>query len=419
MRRVRRLALWSSRPETSLPAQIVASSRTLIISGAGIAGLTTALALAHRGFRALILEQAEKLQETGAGLQLAPNATRILRELGVAERLKNCVVVPQALSVKNGKSGRETVRMPLGEAAEFRYGAPYWLVHRADLQAALLETANVNPDVELRLGERVDDFADHAHGLTVQVVRGANVREERGMALVGADGLWSRLRTRLVDDGKPHFNGRAAWRATLPAEKAPKEFREPVIHLWLGRSAHLVHYPVRGGALINIVAIAPDRNPGQSWSETGTREEVLRHFSIESWAPRAREFLTRPERWLKWSLHDRPAFRVPGRGPVTLVGDAAHPMLPFLAQGAAMAIEDAAILAQRLAESPNALAEAMRRYEGQRHPRIADVYRAVRRTGALYHLGGPAALARDVGMWAMGGEKLRTRYDWLYDWRAA
>lgn len=396
----------------------MASSRTLIVSGAGIGGLTTALALAHRGFRALVLEQAEKLQEAGAGIQLAPNATRILRELGVAERLKDRLVVPQALSVKNGKSGREVVRMPLGEAAEFRYGAPYWLVHRADLQGALVETAQVNPDVELRLGERVDDFADHAHGLTVQVVRGAKVREERAIALIGADGLWSRLRARLGDDSKPRFNGRTAWRTTLPADKAPREFREPVIHLWLARSAHLVHYPVRGGALINIVAIAPDRNPGQGWSEAGGRDEVLRHFPIQSWAPRAREFLTRPERWLKWSLYDRPTLRVAGRGPVTLVGDAAHPMLPFLAQGAAMAIEDAAILAHCLSQSPNAPADAMRRYEGQRYPRIADVRRAVRRAVAVYHLGGPAALARDVGMWAMGGEKLRTRYDWLYDWQA-
>jgi salicylate hydroxylase len=146
---------------------------------------------------------------------------------------------------------------------------------------------------------------------------------------------------------------------------------------------------------------------------------VLRHFPIQSWTPRAREFLTRPERWLKWSLYDRPVFRIAGRGPVTLVGDAAHPMLPYLAQGAAMAIEDASILAQRLSENPDGLADAMRRYEGQRHPRIADVHRAVHRAGTLYHLRGPAALARDVGMWAMGGEKLRTRYDWLYDWRAA
>ena len=266
----------------------MASSRTLIVSGAGIGGLTTALALARHGFRALILEQTEKLQETGAGIQLAPNATRILRELGVAERLKDRVVVPEALSVKSGGSGREIVRMPLGAAAEFRYGAPYWLVHRADLQAALVETAQINPDVDMRLGELVDDFADHAHGLTVQVIRGRQVREERAIALIGADGLWSRLRTRLGNDDQPRFSGRAAWRATLPAEKAPKEFREPIIHLWLGKSAHLVHYPVSGGALINIVAIAPDRTASRNWSEDAARDEVMRHFPIQSWAPRAR-----------------------------------------------------------------------------------------------------------------------------------
>jgi salicylate hydroxylase len=282
----------------------------------------------------------------------------------------------------------------------------------------LIETMQANPDVELRLNERVDDFAEHAHGLTVQITRDATLREERAIALIGADGLWSRLRARLGDESPPRFEGRAAWRAMLPTEKAPEQFRTPVIHLWLGRGAHFVHYPVRGGKLINIVAIAPDNRAGKSWSEAGTRDEVLRRFPQKFWGPAARELLVRPERWLRWSLYDRPASQIPGQGPVTLLGDAAHPLLPFLAQGAAMAIEDAAVLSQCLGDEPIAITQAMRRYESIRYPRVATVHRAVRRTGALYHLRGPIAPARNLVLRALGGERLRMRYDRLYDWSA-
>jgi salicylate hydroxylase len=292
------------------------------------------------------------------------------------------------------------------------------MVHRADLQAALIEAAQAEPNIELRLGARADNFADDAHGLTVQVARGSQMQEERGAALVGADGLWSKLRARLGDGSAPQFSGRAAWRTTLPADKAPREFREPVIHLWLGRNAHLVHYPVRGGTLVNMVAIAPDRMAGKSWSDDGMRDEVLSRFPIESWAPRPREFLARAQHWLNWTLYDRPASWLEGRGPMTLLGDAAHPMLPFLAQGGAMAIEDAAVLARCIQQSPNALSDAMRRYEAQRFPRTARVQRAARRTVKIYHQSGPAALARNLAMTAIGGERLRRRYDWIYDWRS-
>ncbi|MGE3147517.1 MAG: FAD-dependent monooxygenase [Pseudorhodoplanes sp.] len=396
----------------------MAASRTLIVAGAGIGGLTTALTLAHHGFRVLVIEQNDLPQETGAGIQLAPNAMRILRKIGVEDRLRDRAVIPQALSIMNGRGGREIVRLSLGEASAFRYGAPYWLVHRADLQSALLDAARANPDIELRFGERVDDFADHAYGLTVQVTRNSTLREERALALVGADGLWSRLRRRFGDRTTPRFSHRAAWRALMPVEKAPEEFRSSLIRLWLGPQAHIVHYPVRAGALINLVAIAPDERAETTWGAPASRDEVLKRFADSDWCSAAREILVRPERWQRWSLYDRPASRLVGEGPATLVGDAAHPMPPFLAQGAAMAIEDAAILAQCLGEQPDAIEQAMRRYENLRHPRIAAVRRAVHRADRIYHLTGFMAAARNAAMRGLGGERLRMRYDWLYDWPA-
>jgi salicylate hydroxylase len=393
----------------------VAASRTVYIAGAGIGGLTAALALAQSGLRAVIFEQANALQEVGAGIQLSPNATRILNRLGLAERLTGRIVAPEAISVRSARSGAEIIRIRLGADAEFRYGAPFWTLHRGDLQAALIEAAGANPDVVLTLGSKVEDFAVHARGLTLQVRRGGGIVEERGIALVGADGLWSTLRARLGDDAPPRFAGRKAWRATVPAEAVSDAFRAPVIHLWLGHRAHLVHYPVRGGRLINIVAITRDSQAGIGWGEPAAREQLLRFFPNGRWAAAARALLDIPERWLTWALYDRPPLDDWGHGPVTLLGDAAHPMLPFLAQGAGMAIEDAAILAQCFSEAADP-SGAMRRYEGLRRQRTARAQRAARENAFSYHLGFPAAQARDLILRQWGGRRLLQHYDWLYDW---
>jgi salicylate hydroxylase len=395
----------------------MAPPRHVIVAGAGIAGLAAALTVARAGMRVTIFEQATKLEEAGAGLQLPPNASRILIALGLRERLAAVAVAPQAIRVMAGGSAREIVRIPLGNEIERRHGAPYWSIHRGDLQAALADAVRNELDVALELGARLEEFAAHVNGVSVLGRRGTHVLDERGIALIGADGIWSTVAARLRRQNPPTFRHRTAWRALVPSDAVAPEFRQPFVHLWLGHDAHLVHYPVKAGRLINLVGIVHDEWKETGWTAAGERAEILRHFSRWAWSEKVRALISIPEQWLKWALYDR---RDPFRGvkvPVTLIGDAAHPMLPFLAQGAAMAIEDAAVLADMLDLYRDDPSDALRAYEGARWHRTARAQHLSRRQGRIYGLTGPEALARNIAMGAMGGERLRARYDWLYSWR--
>ena len=365
----------------------------------------------------VVLEQAERLEETGAGIQLSPNATRTLLELGLGERLRPHVVTPLALRVLNAKNGREIVRMPLGDSAEQRYGAPYWSIHRGDLQAALSSAVASNLDINLRLGSRVDDFVAHDNGITVSAQGRSGIWQERGDALIAADGLWSVTRARMGFREPPRFAGRTAWRALLPAKQAPPDFRAPLVHLWLGREAHIVHYPVKGGALINIVVIINDEWNAPGWSAPASRDELLPRLSVERVAPQVLGLINQPPAWLKWALFDRRPLLNWSQGAVALIGDAAHPMLPYLAQGAAMAIEDAAISARCLAQMPDDAAAALKSYCAVRRARANKVQQLAARNGQRYHFGGLNGAVRDVAMRLMGGTRLLRHYDWIYDWR--
>jgi salicylate hydroxylase len=399
------------------------TSDSVLIAGAGIGGLTAALALVRQGFHVRLFDQAEKLEEAGAGIQLPPNATRILVGLGLAGRLKAGIVEPAAIRLRSAASGRDIAVLPLDAVSE-SYGGPYWVIHRADLQKALAGAVAEETRIALTLGAPVDDFTIGQDGVRAAVLhrrRGMTATDHGGALLVGADGLWSRVRALLGDAAAPRFVGRGAFRAIVPAALLPAGDCEPIISVWLGPGGHVVHYPVRAGAAVNIVAVCggwqSENWQKETWSTGATRDEVLERFPAAAWAPALRALLAAPERWQKWALYDRAPLRSWGRGPVTLLGDAAHPMLPFLAQGAAMAIEDSAVLTRELSRAPDDRVAALRRYEAARHPRTARIQRAARHNDFHYHLHQPAALVRNAALRTLGGRRLLAQYDWIYRWQ--
>jgi salicylate hydroxylase len=400
----------------------VAASRTIFIAGAGIGGLTASLALAARGFRVVVLEKAERLEEAGAGLQLSPNASRVLVGLGLEARLKPRVIMPEAVSITSARAGREIARLPLGEAASSRAGAPYWVMHRADLQAALLAEVNDHPDVELRLGCQFEDVTSHAKGLTVVQRSGNARRQDLALALIGADGVWSSVRHHLFPEVQPRFSGLIAWRGTLDARQLPREYTSRRVQLWMGPDAHLVAYPISGGRQINVVAIVPGTWNRPGWSAPGDGMELKGAFDAARWPGPARMMIGAVDSWRRWAL-----FTVPGgcewtQGAIALLGDAAHAMLPFVAQGAGMAIEDAAVLAKALGEGPTEtaaqIAAALNRYARLRRARVAWVQRSARMWGHIYHLAGPFALARDLAIRALGPQRVLALQNWIYRWQA-
>jgi salicylate hydroxylase len=400
----------------------VAASRTIFVAGAGIGGLTASLALAGQGFRVVILEKAERLEEAGAGLQLSPNASRVLIGLGLEPRLAPRAVTPDAISLMSARSGREVTRLPLGEAATLAAGAPYWVVHRADLQAALQAQVNDNPDIELRLGCQFEDVVPHAKGLTVVQRSGMTRQQELALALIGADGIWSAVRHHLFPEVQPQFSGLIAWRGTLDATRLPREHTSRRVQLWMGPNAHLVAYPISGARQINVVAVVPGTWNRPGWSAPGAANEIKNAFASSRWPGPARMMIGAVDDWRKWALFTVTDGGAWTKGAIALLGDAAHAMLPFAAQGAGMAIEDAAVLAKCLAEAGGetgaGIAAALKRYAKARRSRVARVQRAASRNGTIYHLTGPAALARDLAIKAIGAQRMLARQDWIFDWRA-
>jgi salicylate hydroxylase len=398
----------------------VAVSRTIFVAGAGIGGLTASLVLAKKGFRAVVLEKAEKLEETGAGLQLSPNASRILVELGIEPRLAGRAVVPASINIMSARAGGEICRLPLGEAATFRAGAPYWVVHRADLQAALLAQVEVTPDVELRLGCQFEDVTKHARGLTIVQRQGLTRHQDVANALIGADGIWSSVRHHLFPEVQPQFSGLIAWRGTLAATALPREHTAPRVQLWMGPNAHLVAYPISGGRQINVVAIVAGTWNRPGWTAPGETNEIKEFFASARWPATARMLASAVDEWKRWALFTVPEDGEWHEGQIALLGDAAHAMLPFAAQGAGMAIEDAAVLAKCLNEGGHdaaGIAAALKKYARQRRGRITSMQRLARRQGRIYHMTGPMAAARDFFIRAMGGKRMLSRQDWIYEWR--
>ncbi|WP_424627225.1 FAD-dependent monooxygenase [Bradyrhizobium sp. SYSU BS000235] len=395
----------------------MATSRTVVIAGAGIGGLTASLALARQGFRVVIMERTERLEEAGAGLQLSPNASRLAIELGLESLLAPHVIAPDAISITTARTGREIGRIPLGAAAILRYGGPYWIVRRADLQSALLTRVADHPDIDLRLGAQFEDVATYPKGVTVVQRKGAARYQEPALALIGADGVWSTVRHQIFPEVRPQFTGRIAWRGTIEAKQLPREFTMGRVQLWMGTNAHIVAYPMAGGQRINVVAITSGQWSRPGWSEPGDVVEITNHFSAPRWPISARMMIGAVDSWRKWALFAMPDGGAWSKGNIALLGDASHAMLPFVAQGAGMAMEDAMVIAKCLADAQGNVGSAFTQYAKLRAPRVTRAQRTARQTGQIYHLGGPMGFARDQVIKALGGSRLLSRQDWIYNWR--
>ncbi len=388
----------------------MAATEPVLIAGGGIGGLALALALARRGVASKVLERRASFSAEGAGIQLGPNATRILTRLGVAEALAAAAGNPQSIQVFNGISGARLAELPLGPWLVARHGAPYWVLHRADLQSALLTPAHNSPLIEIITGYAVSAFSVEGAGVRVT----AGTQSFNGRLLVGADGLRSRVRTLLWPDARLTYSGKTASRTLIAAAEAPQLFRQSIVGVWMAPRAHVVHYPVSQGREIAVIAIVAEDWPGDGWTLDVPREGLAERLRM---LPRElRSFLDLATEWRRWALYDASPLPRLARGPVILMGDAAHPILPFLAQGGALAIEDAETLADCIAGCSD-LRDAGRRYEGARGSRAAHVQQASRRNGAIYHLSPPASLARDLTLRAAPGSALMALYDWVYGWR--
>jgi len=381
----------------------------VLIAGGGIGGLAASIALGRRGIATEILERSHFTEETGAGIQLGPNATRALAALGVLDVIEPHAFRPEAISIYDGISGRKLASVPLGKHAEQRYGAPYLTLHRADLHAGLRAVAQSLAPAVLRPGFELT--AVDAQGGDV-VARAVDGSEAKGASLIGADGLWSTVRPLIMPEASLRFTGASAWRALLPRDGLPSPFDAPVIGLWLGPRSHIVHYPVRGGRDLNIVAVTEGGAELQGWNQTGSAETLLAGFT--RWTKDSKSLLERATGWRSWSLYRLTGLRRFSEGRIALLGDAAHPVLPYLAQGAALAIEDAVTLAACIEAWPGDPPAAFRRYEGLRRPRVARVQRLSRRFGWLYHLRGPLRPARNLILERRSEERALQRFDWLY-----
>jgi salicylate hydroxylase len=379
-----------------------------LIAGGGIGGLAVAIALARHGMTCEILERSQFAEETGAGIQLGPNATRALRALGALDAIGASAFKPDSIVIHDGVTGRKLTAMPLGAAAEERYGAPYLTLRRADLHAGLRTALASETGAALRTGFDVSAIDTQGGGV---VARAADGSEAKGACLIGADGLWSALRARIGPGASLRFAGATAWRTQIPRATLPARFAEPVVGLWIGPRAHLVHYPVGGGADLNVVAVTVGGAGRQGWSQPGDAANLLASFG--PWTREAKSLLERAEAWRGWSLYRLTGLERWSAGPLTLLGDAAHPVLPYLAQGAALAIEDGLALAACLASADDP-ASAFRRYEDLRRPRASRVQRVSRSFGFLYHLGGPLAAARNLVLALRREETALRRFDWLY-----
>lgn len=386
------------------------NAKPVVIAGGGIGGLACALALARKGFRVLVLEQAQQFGEIGAGIQLAPNAWSALDALDAGERVKKEAVFIERLLLMDGVTGETVIDVPLDERFRDRYGNPYAVTHRADIHEALLDGCKARSDVvELRTNSRVCGFELDGDGVSVELDGGSRVA---AAALVGADGARSAVRERIVGDGEPPVSGHMCYRAVLAVDDMPKDLRWPAATLWAGPGTHIVHYPLRGWKLFNLVATVVREHAGTGHNEEAPPEEVLPLFAANCEKPL--NLLRVPKVFRRWMLRFREPVERWSEGPVTLLGDAAHLMLQYLAQGAAMAMEDGVCLAAAADAADGDFTAAFRRYQELRLVRASRVQISSRLFGLVYHADGVARRVRNDIYQGRPAERYYDALDWLF-----
>ena len=390
-----------------------------LVAGGGIGGLAAGIACARAGFDVQVFERTAAFAPVGAGIQLGPNATRVLHGWGLDADLADVASFPHRLVVRHAHRGGELGSLALGQRALQRYGAPYATVHRGDLHELLLNAFTALPDVCVLHGRPIDSFVQDKRGIALPPASNEGDAERIDL-LIGADGLWSAIRKRLLADGPPQATGHLAYRALVRQSDLPAAVRNrSQINVWLGRRLHVVAYPVRGGEWLNVVGIVHERHDAapdaaRSWDEATDAADLL--ATIGDCCPTLDALIRAVPTWRLWLLYDRPPMRSAqehGHGRVVLIGDAAHPMRPYLAQGAGMAIEDAATLEAVLTGTGRAdIATALERFAAQRWQRNARVQARARRNSSIFHAIGLVALGRDLSLRLLGDRLLDL--PWLY-----
>lgn len=389
--------------------------RQALIAGGGIGGLAAALSASRAGWDVRLLERANAFSEVGAGIQLGPNVVKVLQGWGLAGALQIVAAFPERLQVRSALSGQILGELPLGATVAERYGAPYATLHRADLHRLLLEGVQQHADVKLHLSRPLQSFSQTAQAVTVQADDGPGIE---GDALIGADGIWSTVRQQLLGDGLPRRTGHLAYRALVRQADLPQLLRSQQVTAWLGPRMHVVQYPVRGGESLNVVAIVHGEVAAEAdlWDHSANAADLA--AATSGCCAALREVMDAIEGWRLWVLHDRPPMQGAHQhavGRVALLGDAAHPMRPYLAQGAGMAIEDAAELGNALAQALDPALDVptmLQRYALNRWQRNARVQARALRNGQIFHADGVVRWWRDFAMKVLGEKVLDM--PWLY-----
>jgi len=385
-------------------------ARPFLIAGGGIGGLVSACALAHKGFPVRVLEQSPEFREVGAGIQLGPNIFRVLERIGLKDAVLADAHTPPGMEMRDALTGKLITRIELGAKSTARFKQPYAVTHRADIHGAFLNACKTSNLVTLENNQRVDSYEDHGDYVTVSLADGSRAE---GRALIACDGMWSAIRERIVGDGKPRVSGHIAYRAVLKRAEVPDDLWRPDVVLWAGPRTHFVHYPLRRGELYNLVAVFHSDHYEEGWNAEGSRDLLWQHFKGER--PEVLRMLERIETWRMWVLCDREPVKNWSKNRVTLLGDAAHPMLQYLAQGACMATEDAVILSEKIAEQPDDIAAAFLAYQNARYLRTARVQIMARVYGEFYHARGPTAELRDQMLSSRTPQESMEGVAWLYD----